>query len=530
MEHKTALSFYGKKTDYRLLFERIDQAERALRAWGIQRGDIVAVSLPGIPEAVYLLYAINKIGGIYCAFDCRAKEPELSETLEKFKPKLCIIPSFQLKSFQHLPHQPVLVVEITHSMGRTAKAGAFLADVFTGRARLKIRHKNFIPYRTFLRKEKEGKNLPAEKGPENVFGYFYTGGTTYGRKSIVLTNENINGAVYQNHTMGNWTEQGDSLLDIMPLFTCYGVTVGMHFPLSFGIQVKLIPLINPKKLKQTLLREKPNFLLSVPAHWEYFAKDRFRNRDLSFLKTVLVGGDKMAPEYCDKINRIFRDCGSTARIRCGYGLSEATSSGTLPTEESPRGSVGRPGKFTLVGIFDKDTLKPVPTGQTGEICLYGPTLCKGYYQDEAMTKMLLKEHGDGSVWLHSGDVGYLDEKGNLFFCERLKRMYVRYDGTKVSPYAIEQVLEGCPQIARCMIVAIPDRDHTCGMCARALIVLKKKDIAHRTAVEKYIREHLGVHMLPKETVYVETLPYTKNGKLDYFSPGNGTGENLSQTR
>ncbi len=516
---KTAISFYGIKTTYDGLLDKINEAERALRARGIKKGDIIAVSLPGIPEAVHLIYAINKIGAIYCAFDCRSKENEIIETLIKFKPKLCIIPSFQLKAFKNIYDQKVVVVEPTHSIGGITNISMFTANVFTGRIFIWDKHDNFIKYNDFLKKEKLGENLQPEKNDDNIFGYFYTSGTTYGRKSIILTNENVNAAAYQNSMTENWSEIGNSMLDIMPMFTCYGVTIGMHLPLSIGIEVKLIPLIDTKKMKKILLREKPSYLISVPAHWEYFVKEKFDGCDLSFLKTVIVGGDKISDEYYDKINDIFSKCGSSAWLRCGYGLSESTSVGTTPFRDTPKGSVGRPGTYTLIGVFDKDTCESVLTGEKGEICIYGPTVCKGYYEDEKMTNMLLKMHKDGTVWLHSGDVGYLDENGNLFFCERLKRMYVRYDGTKISPYSIEEVIQKCPHVSRCMIVAVRDEEHTCGMCARALIVLRKNKDRRKVQkeVEKYIRENLGMHMIPKEILYVEELPYTKNGKLDYFS-------------
>ena len=139
--------------------------------------------------------------------------------------------------------------------------------------------------------------------------------------------------------------------------------------------------------------------------------------------------------------------------------------------------------------------------------------------------MLLKEHSDGTVWLHTGDVGYLDENGYLFFCERLKRMYVRFDGTKISPFSIEQILSGCPVIARCMVTAIRDTDHSHGMCAKALIVLREgtDKKSARAEIDKYIHENLGQHMTPKEIVFVEKLPYTKMGKLDYFAAAQMEG-------
>ena len=158
----TALSFYGVKSTYKQMFEKIEEAERALRAFGIGNGDIVAMSLPGMPEAVHLIYAINKIGAIYCAFDCRSQETEILETLEKFDPKLCIIPSFQLKAFKNVHDHTVVYIDPTHSIGGPTRITAFVADVWTGRVFLHGR-KNLLSYDKFLSKAVGGKNLPTEE-------------------------------------------------------------------------------------------------------------------------------------------------------------------------------------------------------------------------------------------------------------------------------------------------------------------------------------------------------------------------------
>ena len=185
------------------------------------------------------------------------------------------------------------------------------------------------------------------------------------------------------------------------------------------------------------------------------------------------------------------------------------------------GSVGRHLKNTLVRIYDNDKKRFLPAGEIGEICIFGPTLCKGYFKEEKMTARLLQMHDDGRVWLHSGDRGYLDEDGNLYFCEREKRMYVRFDGTKISPYSIENVINSCDIVKRCMVVAVKDSAHSHGKCAKAIVELNdgvdaKK--AHDT-LRKFFHKNLDRHMIPNEISIVKQLPYTKNGKLDYFSCG-----------
>lgn len=515
----TALSFYGKEFKYSELFEKIDVVERALRALGIGKDDIVSVSLPGTPEAVSVLYAINKVGAIYCAFDCRALEDEILEMINKFDPKICIIPSFQLKAFKNVTDRPVIYMHPAHSI-YPSPIVEVLSDLFTGRLSLRLKNKNVVTCEEFIKGGANEESRAPERATDDVFGYFYTSGTTYGRKSIILTNENLNSSVSQS-TGANYMKlvgPGDTMLNIMPLFTCYGVTNAVHLPLTVGVKVKLVPLVNIKKFKDLIIKEKPNFMISVPAHWEYFQKDSFDNCDLSFLKVVVVGGDKIDPNYETRINEIFKKCGSDAFIRTGYGMSETTALGTLCESYSPKGSAGTPSLSVIVSICDNETARELPPYEKGEICMRGPHICKGYYKDEAMTNMLLRYHDDGHLWLHSGDVGYLDEDGNLFFCERLKHMYVRFDGTKISPFTIEKILSTSPIVERCMVVAIKDTQHSHGMCARAVVVLKGdvKESNARQNLKKFAQDHLGQHMVPKEFVFVEKLPYTKNGKLDYI--------------
>lgn len=514
----TAISFYGRKFTYQELFAGIDRVAAALTAYGIGKDDVVASSLPGTPEGIFLLYAINKIGAIYCAFDCRCRNEEIRQTIETFHPKLCFIPDFQVKDFKGIHDQAVVHLNPARSVGRLVKLTSLAADFFTGRDFVFMGHKNLIGYDDFLDAAAPPIAETSVRNGSDTFGYFYTSGTTYGRKSIILTNENLNAAVIQQRQANPLIAPGNTILNIMPLFTCYSVTLAVHLPLICGVSVNLIPLINTKKLKALLLREKPNFIITVPAHWEHFIKEDFRSCDLSFLKGVIVGGDTMNTRFKNTVNDIFRRCGCQQPLIIGYGLSETTSTTAATVIPSPPGSVGRPFAYTQIGIFDKDTGQPLPPNAKGEICVRGPTVCRGYFNDPEMTSGLLQKHSDGKIWLHSGDIGYLDRNGALFFCERIKRMYVRFDGTKISPYSIEQFISTCPLVARCMVVAIPDREHSHGMCAQVLVVLRdnvrKRDAKER--LEHFFRKNLDQHMIPKEVVIVDRLPYTKNGKLDYF--------------
>lgn len=515
-----ALSFYHVQITFDDLFHAIDQVECALRAHGVKQGDRVAVSLPGIPEAVYLFYAINKIGAVYCAVDCRCKSNELIEIFSELNPKLAFISDFHLPEFRTISYLPLIYLRADRSLGKTSSVSAVFRDLFTGRLSVFYHMNNLLSYDTFLKTPFNDSisNDHAVNHLHDTAALFYTSGTTNGRKCVRLTNENINSAVYQQAFSNRHHSPGDIFLNIMPPFTCYGITLGLHLPLCVGIEVRLYPLFRAKKLATILKKAHPNMVITVPSHWEAFIKHPPKATDLSCLKIVIIGGDTLSAVYRQQIKTALHSCQCQAILSNGYGLTETASTAISPNEKTPIGSIGQACCWTSVTIIDPLTGQQLPCGKHGEICISGPSICQGYLNDPQSTNALLHLHDDGKIWLHSGDIGYKDDKGNIYFVERIKRMYIRYDGTKMSPYAIEQALLACPAVDRCLVVAAPDPAHSHGMCPHAIIV-KAGALSTRQAkaqLEKHIRFHLAEHMRPSSIHFVQELPSTKNGKIAYF--------------
>lgn len=515
-----AISFYNTENNYYQLFENIEKTAATLKRFGIQKGDVVVVSLPSIPEAVYLFYAVNKLGAIYCGMDCRNTEEENAKIISQINPKICFISDFHLSEFKDIDSPTIVYIYPSNSIGGFMNTANWFGDLFTGRLFLKSKKKNVYSYKEYIKKFSSDEIVNDEEvSGEDVCAYFYTSGTTYGRKCVVLTNKNVNSAIFQHANNPETPKNGGRLLNIMPLFTCYGVSLGTHLPLCIGMEIRLHPLFKDIKMKDTLLKEKPNAIITVPGHWDSFINDDFTDCDLSFLTNVVVGGDKMFPESVNKINSIFNKCGSSAYLMNGYGLTETCSTAVNPSKDTPEGSMGKAACLSKIKIVDCDTMKELHSGIPGEICIHSPSVCKGYLNDKDATDKLLKTHDDGLVWLHSGDIGYADENGYIYFCERKKRMYVRYDGTKVSPYAIEQILLKCPIVEKCMIVAQKDEEHNYGMCPVAVVVLKKDSDRNsaQKIIEKFSENNIAEYMKPREIKIVDELPKTKFNKIDYFA-------------
>lgn len=519
---KVALSYFGKEITFQALFKRIDRAAAALAALGISKGDTVIVSLPAVPEAVELFYAINKIGAIFCGMDCRSTPAEISEIFDQVRPKACFVSDFHLKCFSHIDHIPIICISFIKTIGSLAAFASIFVELYTGRKFLVAKKSNFMYYSAFLAKRANESITCATVNADDVCAYFYTSGTTYGKKCAVLTNENLNSSVLQYSFSQQGIDDTERFCTIMPLFTCYGITLGTHLPLILGKQVRMIPLFTGKNMKKLLLAEKPGYITTVPAHWEHFIKDDFKNVDFSFFKGAIIGGDKLSASGEEKINHILRSCGSPGKVMRGYGLTEASTAVTANPPHTPTGSVGTQMCWSTIAIFEPGTDSPVPCGTKGEICVCGPNICQGYLGDKDATDQLLKLHSDGKVWMHSGDIGYLDENQFLFFCERIKRIFVRFDGTKVSPYSIEQQLLKCPVVDQCLVYSIPDPGHQHGKCPGVMVVFKVDcDVAKAKQIfERFIQTDIAYHLRPIEIKPVDALPVTRGGKFDYFNPDN----------
>ncbi|MBR3941823.1 MAG: acyl--CoA ligase, partial [Clostridia bacterium] len=428
-------------------------------------------------------------------------------------PKMFFVPDFQLKEFKNVKNIKVVYVRMTESLSGIPNLGASFADFFKGRYGYMRKNKNIIRYSCFMKKAAEAKAVFVEKG-DAIGGYFNTGGTSHGNKTVVMTNESMNASILQ-HAFREGNLTGDRALNYMPLFTSLGMFAGVIVPFLSGAEVVLHPLFVNSQMKKLLLSKKPNYMISVPSHWEQLLHEDMTGVDLSFLKTILAGGDTFPQEQ--QLNDVLRACGSKARIRIGYGMTEASAIGTAPVEDTPIGSAGKISPWMDVKVIREDYTE-CETGEIGEICFAGPNVSLGYLKDEEGTKELLKTHEDGRVWLHTGDLGSLDEQKNIFFAERKKRMFVRFDGTKVSPHAIEQILLECEYVSTCLVLSIPDEAHAQGACPVALIVPKKgvDGMKMKPEIEKYAKQNLPEYMQLSDMAIVEEIPRTKNGKTDYF--------------
>ena len=317
-------------------------------------------------------------------------------------------------------------------------------------------------------------------------------------------------------------QKGQKLMNIMPPFIAYGYACGVHLPMVLGLTVVIIPNLDPAKLGSLVLKYKPEIMFGVPAHYQQLAADpKVQKKDLSFIHNYAAGGDAISLGAEKTVNEFLASHNVEYPMAKGYGMTEVASAATVAAGKNNKpGSVGIPMVNTLVSAFEPGTDKELPIGQRGELCISGPATMKGYYNKPDETAMILHKHPDGRVWVHTGDIGYIDEDGFVYLDSRIKRLIIRHDGFKVFPSMIENVVSQHPAVHQCSVVGCADKDHVQGRLPFVYIVLtpaaagvKKKQLIQE--LRQMCEEELPEYVQPVAYKFVPELPMTPVGKVDY---------------
>ncbi len=258
-------------------------------------------------------------------------------------------------------------------------------------------------------------------------------------------------------------------------------------------------------------------MAGVPTLFEAMMRNpEMQKTDLSSLKGLFSGGDSLSIELKKKIDKFLKDHGATIQVREGYGTTECVTASCLtPPEYYREGSIGIPFPDTYYKIVIPQTNEESPIGQMGEICLTGPTLMKGYINNPKETDQTLRYHDDGKLYLHTGDLGYMDEDGFIYFVQRLKRMIVT-SGYNVYPSQIENVIDSHEAVMFSTVIGV--KDDLRMQKVKAFIVLKpgftpSEEI--KESIKAHCEKSIAKYALPKEYEFRDSLPKTLVGKVAY---------------
>ena len=516
----TAYEYFGRKTNYKTFLKEIDAAAAAFKVMGIKKGDIITLCMPNVPEVLISLYGLNKLGAIANMLHPLSAEEEIKENLLSTKSEyLVMIDMFYHKIEKNIEEtkvKKVIFVSASDSMGILMKIGYKLTQ---GRKFLKYPKKDqFLNWKQFMKLSKKSiERIDIKFGKDTPAVIIHSGGTSGTPKNVVIQNRAFLLAAKQEQISLKKLRPGDCCLAIMPNFHGFGLSVLMHTPLALGCYTILVPQFNSKKFDILFKKTKPTCVLGVPTLFEALSENNnIKHLDLSFLKYAVSGGDLLNSNLENKINEYFKAHNSQARITQGYGLSEALAAVCLAADDvNKSGSVGIPLAGNHVKIIDPATRETLPYNEVGEIVIHTKALMMGYLNNEAETNEALQVHKDGHVWLHTGDLGYMDEDGFVFYKGRQKRMIIS-SGYNVFPSHIEEVIEAHPAVLQCTVVGIPHSYK--GEVPKAFIVLKEglHGLFIKSEIKEYCKKNMAKYMVPAEFVYRKKLPKTKLGKVDFI--------------
>jgi len=516
-----AYSFMGKETTFRTFLKRIDAAAKGLWNMGIRKGDKVTICMANTPQALDCFYALNRIGAIPNMIHPLSAAKEIAFYLNFSKSKAILtLDQFYYKVESILPE---LENETTILIARIAEELPFpLSALYpvtkSARAVKKLPRKGYTSWYDMVNAGRNTELPPHDVHFDDCGAILYSGGTTGTTKGIMLSNLNFNALGLQTiAASGYGSVAGMKMLSVMPVFHGFGLGIGIHTALIGGATCILIPQFNVKIYAETLIKQKPNLIPGVPTLFEALLRaDSLKGQDLSFLKGIFSGGDSLSPELKKKVDIFLKAHGCTEQIREGYGTTECVTASCLtPKDYARSGSIGVPFPDTYYKVVTPGTTEEVPANTEGEICVSGPTVMMGYMDNPEETAHTLRRHYDGRIWLHTGDLGHMDQDGFIYFRQRIKRMIVT-SGYNVYPSQLENIIDGHDKVLLSCVIGIKDEYR--GRKIKAYIVPMpgiepteelKKDLLD------YCSSHIAKYAMPREIEFRTELPKTLVGKVAY---------------
>ena len=515
-----AFDFMGKSTTYKELVQQIEVCAKALKTIGIREGDKVTIAMPNCPQAVYLFYAVNLVGGIANMIHPLSAEKEIEFYLNESDSVTAITLDQFYHKFEAVRRNTkvvnIIIASIKDALAQPIKAGYMLTS---GRKIEKIpSDAPVIRWNEFMKLSKCCfYDYKVKRDSDDPAVILYSGGTTGTTKGIVLTNKNFNALGQQVVAANPMFRPGDKMLAAMPIFHGFGLGVCIHTMLVNGGRCILVPRFTPKSYAKDLVKNRCNYIAGVPTLYEALLRlPDMEGKDLSCLKGVFSGGDSLSIELKKKFDKFLYDHNASVQIREGYGTTETVTACCLtPLHMVKEGSIGLPFPDTYIKIVTPGTDHELPYGQEGEILLAGPTVMKEYMHHPEETAQTLQKHADGLTWVYTGDLGIMDEQGFVYFKGRAKRMIIT-SGYNVYPAQIENILDAHEYVQMSCVIGVPDSYKM--QKVKAFVKLAAGVEANDTtkqAIMDHCSKHVAKYAMPYDIEFKDDMPKTLVGKVAY---------------
>jgi long-chain acyl-CoA synthetase len=514
-----AWDFFGTQSDYRSLLAQVDRCAAALAGEGLEAGDRFLISMPTSPPGVIAFYAAIRIGALPALIHPLSTAPEITHFLDATGARMALtLDAFYGPLAAAAPRKPldrIIVARIADHLSPLKKLGFWLTK---GRKIAKVpadaRVRRWAPLMAAASREV----AVADANTNDPAAILFSGGTTGLPKGILLSHRNF---IAEGMGCAAWCamNETDAILAILPIFHGFGLGVCVNAAFMAGGKSILVPQFSPEIVARLLRSARPNVLVGVPTLFDALSRDpSLATADLSCLTACFCGADTLPRAVKERFEKRVAERGGTVKLLEGYGLTEAVSGiMAMPIGDYREGSIGIPFPDMLAKICVPGSTEEVAIGQEGEICIAGPAVMLGYLDDPQANAETLRVHADGRTWLHTGDLGRMDADGFFYFSVRLKRM-IKSSGFDVYPAQVEAAMGEHPETAEACVIGVPDPAQ--GERVIAYVVLREPSRAGpqmRDALIAFCRERLIKWSCPRDVVFVDALPLTKVGKVDYRS-------------
>jgi long-chain acyl-CoA synthetase len=513
-----AYDFLGTQATYRELEERIERCARGLTSLGLRAGDRITISMPTSPQGVVAFYAASRIGAVSSMIHPLSAPDEIAHYLTLSGSRLALTLDAFYGQFATIrdrtPLETLILARIGDELSLPKRIGFWATR---GRKIPSVpRDADVVWWRDLMSTRRAADVSQPETAVGDLATILYSGGTTGLPKGIMLSHANVTDEAMQVAAWVSITDR-DVILAVLPIFHGFGLAALVHAGLISGAKLVMVPQFSAEIVAKLMRTKRPTLMAGVPTLYDSLARDpALAKADLSSLRAAFSGADTLQKSVRERFERLVADRGGHVRLLEGYGLTEAVTAIMGNPLHAPReGTVGIPFPDMLVKICEPGTESELEPGENGEICVAGPAVMLGYLDDPEATAASLRTHADGRTWLHTGDLGSMDEDGFVTFASRSKRM-IKSSGFNVYPGQVEAVLQQHPAVAQSCVIGVPDESQ--GERVKAFVVLRDPAVADDALAAELIahcRERLIKWSCPREVEFRVELPLTKIGKIDY---------------
>jgi len=488
---KNALIFMERQWTYRELDELVSQMANLLISLGIKQGDRVGIQLVNSPQFVIVYFGILRAGAIAVPINPNFTGDDLAYIIKNSGMSLIVAGVEQLSVLELIINGKIRII-VTDIKAPFHKNNLYETPVEA----LKLEE---ILFDQSITDPLTGIT------PDSIANLQYTGGTTGIYKGAILTHENlVVNATQFRHWFKNVYQDGEGkFVCVIPMFHIYAMSTTMNHAILSGSSLFILPKFDLNELMRLIEKHKPNLFMGVPAMYGAIAMREGHDYDLSSIEACMCGSAPIPIPVHQKFEQI-----TGGKLREGYGLSECAPAVALTPiyGRVKHGSAGVPVPDTDVRIVDPQTGAEVTTpGLIGEILVKGPQVMRGYWEQPEETALVLR---DG--WLHTGDLGSLDEDGYVFIADRLKDMIIM-GGEKIYPREIEDLLYTHPAVKEVAAVGVPHPLR--GEVPEAYVVLKEGAATSEKELRHFCAAHLSKFKIPHKINMVNELPRSSVGKV-----------------